>query len=104
MDSAFFILGIFVIAALAIVVTSWQFRLSRRLASSSPEAYAELRFNKVGSWPGWNMARARNAFHSPIVSALPPDILLSVRRYVIIEVVYICVFAAMFCMFAIDRL
>lgn len=89
---------------LAIVVTVWYFRLSRKLAVAYPDAYVELRFDKVGAWLGWNMARARHAFRSPTVAALPPDLLRSVRRYVIAELVYLWVFAAVFCVFALRRL
>lgn len=87
-------------AMLAIVLTVWHFRLSWKLASSHPSSHIELRFDKVGSWPGWTMARARHAFRSPIVAALPPDILRSIRHYVIAEVVYLWVFAVVFFVFA----
>lgn len=89
---------------LSIVVSAWYFRLSRKLAVAHPEAYVELRFDKVGAWLGWNMARARHAFHSPIVAALPPELLRSVRRYVIAELVFLWVFAAVVCMFMLGRL
>jgi hypothetical protein len=95
-----FLFAFSTMAVLAIVVTVWEFRLSRKLAATHPSAHVELRFDKVGSWPCWTMARARHAFRSPTVSALPPELLRSVRRYVIAEVVYIWVFAAVFCAFA----
>lgn len=99
MNAFLFIFLFAAMAILAIVLTAWEFRLSRKLASAHPDAHVELRFDKVGSWPGWIMARARHAFRSPTVAALPPELLRSVRRYVIFEVVYLWVFAAILCVF-----
>jgi hypothetical protein len=87
------------LACIAPAVTWWQFRLKRQVASVSPEAYSALRFDRVGGWPGWNMARARNAFNSPEVAKLPPHTIQSVQRYVIAEAAYICFFALTFCIF-----
>lgn len=99
MSAMLFLFLLATMATLGIVVSAWYFRLSRKLAVAHPEAYAELRFDRVGAWLGWEMARARHAFHSPIVAALPPELLRSVRRYVIAEVVYLWVFAIVFCAF-----
>lgn len=100
MAALLFLFLLATMAILAIVLTVWEFRLGRKLAAAHPDAYVELRFDKFGSWPGWIMARARNAFRSPTVAALPPELLRSVRRYVIFEVVYLWVFAIVFCAFA----
>jgi hypothetical protein len=99
-----FLAGLAMITALAPIISLWQWRLSRSIVEISPEAHTALRFNKAGAWVGWEMARARTAFRSPLMASLPPELARSVRRYVVTEVAYTWTFAATFIAFIIDSL
>ena len=89
-------LGLLLLFVLAVPLTLWQMRIGREIEVVSPQAHTELRFDRVGSWLPWNVARARNAFRSQVVAHLPAELLRAVRLYVLAEVAYLVAFGIAF--------